>query len=201
MSCIHYAEKCLWGCQQVINLCLLLLILLSAMFLFMILLCCIHCCCFCGKPKYQATRVQPLQPVWRGDMGEWTPTKQIFSPQCPHLQDSVNDKKHSKYTIVYKSKQVVNKTVFSFNKGPPTTQDLLWVFYSWSRRRTMRHVWTIHQHEEVSSVKKILSEKWLWTGKYIQTVLCILHNEDWDTCWHKGYSALCRSSESIFIFV
>uniref|UniRef100_A0A3P8WX86 Uncharacterized protein n=1 Tax=Cynoglossus semilaevis TaxID=244447 RepID=A0A3P8WX86_CYNSE len=40
-----------------------ILILFVSMFLFMILLCCIHCCCFCGKPKYQATRVQPLQPV------------------------------------------------------------------------------------------------------------------------------------------
>ncbi|KAF6736769.1 Small integral membrane protein 5 [Oryzias melastigma] len=34
------------------------LVLFVATFLFMILLCCIHCCC-CGKPKYQASRVQP----------------------------------------------------------------------------------------------------------------------------------------------
>uniref|UniRef100_A0A3B3DQE1 Small integral membrane protein 5 n=1 Tax=Oryzias melastigma TaxID=30732 RepID=A0A3B3DQE1_ORYME len=35
------------------------LVLFVATFLFMILLCCIHCCC-CGKPKYQASRVQPV---------------------------------------------------------------------------------------------------------------------------------------------
>uniref|UniRef100_A0A8C8DCP5 Small integral membrane protein 5 n=1 Tax=Oryzias sinensis TaxID=183150 RepID=A0A8C8DCP5_9TELE len=36
-----------------------ILVLFVATFLFMILLCCIHCCC-CGKPKYQASRVQPV---------------------------------------------------------------------------------------------------------------------------------------------
>lgn len=47
-------------------ICLLLLCLLSATFLFMIVLSWIHCCC-CGKPKYQVSRVQPLQPIWSLD--------------------------------------------------------------------------------------------------------------------------------------
>ncbi|XP_039991126.1 small integral membrane protein 5 isoform X2 [Xiphias gladius] len=38
------------------------LILFVATFLFMIVLSCVHCCC-CGKPKYQVSRVRPLQPV------------------------------------------------------------------------------------------------------------------------------------------
>ncbi|KAG7507849.1 hypothetical protein JOB18_046943 [Solea senegalensis] len=37
------------------------LILFVATFLFMVLLSCMHCCCCCcGKPKYQASRVQPV---------------------------------------------------------------------------------------------------------------------------------------------
>ncbi|AWP17262.1 putative small integral membrane protein 5 [Scophthalmus maximus] len=40
----------------------IVLILFFATFLFMIVLSCVHCCC-CGKPKYQASRVQPLQPL------------------------------------------------------------------------------------------------------------------------------------------
>ncbi|KAK6301810.1 hypothetical protein J4Q44_G00278630 [Coregonus suidteri] len=39
-----------------------IIILFVATFLFMIVLSCIHCCC-CGKPKYQGSRVQPLQAV------------------------------------------------------------------------------------------------------------------------------------------
>ncbi|KAM7382132.1 hypothetical protein PAMA_012818 [Pampus argenteus] len=38
------------------------LILFVVTFLFMIMLSCFHCCC-CVKPKYQASRVQPLQPL------------------------------------------------------------------------------------------------------------------------------------------
>ncbi|XP_044193677.1 small integral membrane protein 5 [Thunnus albacares] len=38
------------------------LILFVATFLFMIALSCVHCCC-CGKPKYQAARVQPLETM------------------------------------------------------------------------------------------------------------------------------------------
>lgn len=38
------------------------LILFVATFLFLIVLSCVHCCC-CGKAKYQAYRVQSLQPV------------------------------------------------------------------------------------------------------------------------------------------
>ncbi|CAK6976437.1 small integral membrane protein 5 [Scomber scombrus] len=38
------------------------LILFVATFLFMIVLSCVHCCC-CGKPKYQASRVEPLQAI------------------------------------------------------------------------------------------------------------------------------------------
>ncbi|KAJ8399730.1 hypothetical protein AAFF_G00408350 [Aldrovandia affinis] len=40
----------------------LILLLFIATFMLMILLACIHCCC-CGKPKYQASRVQPLHPL------------------------------------------------------------------------------------------------------------------------------------------
>ncbi|XP_045923924.1 small integral membrane protein 5 [Micropterus dolomieu] len=38
------------------------LLLFVATVLFMVMLSCIHCCC-CGKPKYQASRVEPLHPV------------------------------------------------------------------------------------------------------------------------------------------
>lgn len=38
------------------------LLLFVASFIFMIVLSCIHCCC-CGRPKYQGSRVQPLDPV------------------------------------------------------------------------------------------------------------------------------------------
>ncbi|XP_008282536.1 small integral membrane protein 5 [Stegastes partitus] len=38
------------------------LILFVATVLFMVVLSCVHCCC-CGKPKYQASRVQPVQPI------------------------------------------------------------------------------------------------------------------------------------------
>uniref|UniRef100_A0A665VEN7 Small integral membrane protein 5 n=1 Tax=Echeneis naucrates TaxID=173247 RepID=A0A665VEN7_ECHNA len=38
------------------------LILFFATFIFLIVLSCVHCCC-CAKPKYQASRVQPLQPI------------------------------------------------------------------------------------------------------------------------------------------
>uniref|UniRef100_A0AAQ6IA72 Small integral membrane protein 5 n=1 Tax=Anabas testudineus TaxID=64144 RepID=A0AAQ6IA72_ANATE len=37
------------------------LILFAATVLFMFVLSCVHCCC-CGNSKYQASRVQPLQP-------------------------------------------------------------------------------------------------------------------------------------------
>ncbi|KAL4648062.1 small integral membrane protein 5 [Arapaima gigas] len=40
----------------------LILVLFIATFLLMIMLSCVHCCC-CGKPKYQASRVQPIHPV------------------------------------------------------------------------------------------------------------------------------------------
>ncbi|XP_059180004.1 small integral membrane protein 5 [Centropristis striata] len=35
------------------------LTLFFATFFFLIVLSCVHCCC-CGKPKYQASRVQPV---------------------------------------------------------------------------------------------------------------------------------------------
>uniref|UniRef100_A0A3B4WI10 Small integral membrane protein 5 n=1 Tax=Seriola lalandi dorsalis TaxID=1841481 RepID=A0A3B4WI10_SERLL len=38
------------------------LILFVATFFFLVILSCVHCCC-CPKTKYQASRVQPLQPV------------------------------------------------------------------------------------------------------------------------------------------
>ncbi|KAL0984047.1 hypothetical protein UPYG_G00136410 [Umbra pygmaea] len=39
-----------------------IIVLFVSTFLFMIMLSCFHCCC-CGKPKYQVSRVQPLQTV------------------------------------------------------------------------------------------------------------------------------------------
>ncbi|CAG5911744.1 unnamed protein product [Menidia menidia] len=39
------------------------LVLFAATFLFMVVLTCVQCCS-CGKPKYQASRVQPLQSLF-----------------------------------------------------------------------------------------------------------------------------------------
>lgn len=46
--------------------CLCLLFVIAATVLFLMLLSCFHCCC-CGKPKYQGSRVQPLESIWSGE--------------------------------------------------------------------------------------------------------------------------------------
>ncbi|PWA21724.1 hypothetical protein CCH79_00003464 [Gambusia affinis] len=40
-----------------------ILLLFIATVLFLMLLSCFHCCCCGGKPKYQSSRVQPLESV------------------------------------------------------------------------------------------------------------------------------------------